>query len=113
MVNSKKKRFLLSMALLFLLVLFMGVGPADNCDLCDTAEKATVNVKNYSSGKIKVYFAGPTTTDFTLSQAYQKSVTVSVGSYTITAYGAPYYNSEMFRLSFTIGKNQVKDIPIY
>ena len=115
--NARQIRFIGALVLCVTFIAASPTSPSDDSGCGGSSDATgTIVVQNYSNARLYVSVSGPTSTGFTLSNGYQKTISASTGSYTVSAvvdqYGSPYNGQTIYGRSFTLSSNETETCAI-
>jgi hypothetical protein len=116
--NARQIRFIGALVLCVLFIAASPTSPSDDsgCGSSSSDSSGTIVVQNYTNARVYVSVSGPTSTGFNLSNGYQKSISASTGSYTVSAVvdqsGSPYNGQTIYSRSFTVSANETETCAI-
>jgi hypothetical protein len=116
--NARQIRFIGALVLCVIFIAASPTSPSDDSGCGGSSESnGTIVVQNFSNARVYVTVSGPTSTGFSLSNGYQKSISASTGSYTVSAvvdqYGSPWNGTQIYSRSFTLSANETETCAIY
>jgi hypothetical protein len=116
--NARQIRFIGALVLCVIFIAASPTSPGDDsgCGGSSDDSTGTIVVQNFTNSRVHVTVSGPSGTGFQLSSGYQKSISASTGSYTVSAeidqYGSPYDGQTIYSRSFTLSTNETETCAI-